>query len=360
MFAKYYNLSITRNYVNAWGIGEACREVIQNALDSASPFVFEFIRSEDGNEFTLRLRSEFSELSPKTLLLGASSKQDDPDSIGSFGEGYKIALLVLTRLGKRVEIWNGKLLWTPRFRMDKTFGEEVLAIEEEKLDFQHTGLTYNIHGLTESEVELIRMSCLKMQSDIGEVRRVAKGEILVNRPGMLYVGSLFVCDTGLDFGYNIKPEFIKLERDRQTVSDWDLKLLTKDMHIEYGDFKELSELVSRESPDTEYVRYGSNSLVKEACYQHFIAAHPGKVIAANDKELQELVKRGMTVYVGGSSYYSQVSQSASYLANVPKLPPAAKPSLVLEEFLKNNRKYLDRVGIVAFKELINKSQDWKA
>jgi hypothetical protein len=357
---KTYELSLTRNYVSSWGVAQAVRELIQNALDSGSPFIYEFEQEDDGR-MTMMLRSEFSTLLPQTLLLGASSKSDDPNAIGSFGEGYKIAMLVLTRLDKDVVIHNGKMQWMPRFKMNHQFGEELLAIDEEPLSHKHGGLTYYVHNLDDSEVETIVDSCLRMQNNVGHIKQTRYGDILIDRPGKLYVGSLFICDTDLEFGYNIKPEFITLERDRQTVSNWDLKNVTRDMWTETCEFERIAEMIAEECPDLEYFRYTDNAAVKDACYQHFITHHPGKVIANNDKELKELVAQGMTVYVGGDTYYSQVSKSRSYM-NQFKITrvKAAPPRDILAKFLRDNKQYMQRHAIVAFKDLIEKSQEWKA
>ena len=90
---KVYPLSLTRGYVVSWGLREAVREIIQNALDSDSDFGYAI----DGD--TLTVISRYASLSPQTLLLGSSNKGGDISSIGQFGEGYKLALLVLTRDG---------------------------------------------------------------------------------------------------------------------------------------------------------------------------------------------------------------------------------------------------------------------
>jgi hypothetical protein len=39
---KTYELSLVKTYVASWGLAQAVRELIQNALDSDSPFVYEF------------------------------------------------------------------------------------------------------------------------------------------------------------------------------------------------------------------------------------------------------------------------------------------------------------------------------
>lgn len=358
---KTYELSLTRGYVSSWGTVQAVRELIQNQLDSGSPFVYEFFKdSSDPDKQTLKLRSEFSQLTPQTLLLGTSSKGDNPNAIGSFGEGYKIAMLVLTREEKRVEIHNGRMLWTPRFKMNSTFGEELLAIEEEALPHKHMGLDYYVHDLDDAEVNSIIESCLKMQKDIGKVKETRFGNILFDRPGKLYVGSLYVCETDMDHGYDIKPEFLTLERDRQTVSNWDLKAQVRHMWADTGDVDYIAEMISKESPDVYYFKFDSTELVREACYQHFKKSHPGKVIAETDKELKSLVEKGMTVYVSGGGYYSQVSQSRSYRDEYKAVAiKTAAPSEVLQEFLKTNRKHFDRILMVEFKSLIERAADWK-
>ncbi len=91
MLSRAYELSLSKQYVSHWGMADGVRELLQNALDSESPFEWEF---KDGSLF---LHSRYSKLEPRTLLLGQTSKAEDTTAIGSFGEGYKIAMLVLTR-----------------------------------------------------------------------------------------------------------------------------------------------------------------------------------------------------------------------------------------------------------------------
>ena len=83
---------ISSNYVSAWTVQDATRELLQNAMDSG-----EWRVEADGslvNKGTLR---------PEHFLLGCSEKTSS-DAIGQFGEGLKLALLVLARNGYTVSI----------------------------------------------------------------------------------------------------------------------------------------------------------------------------------------------------------------------------------------------------------------
>lgn len=161
--AKCYELTLTPNYVSDWTFNDALRELIQNGTDQEvldKENKFQIIYNE--KEKTLRLVNQKSVLKINTLLLGRSSKANNEDTVGQFGEGYKIAALVLNRLGKTFTIYNNE-----------------------------------------------------------------KGEIEV------YVNGLFVdCNSDLKYGYNFKPKYIRLERDRKTCDSWNVEEITSLMIAE--------------------------------------------------------------------------------------------------------------------------------
>lgn len=360
---KVYPLSITRDYVSRWGMVEAVRELIQNSLDSSASFKYEFKKEYNGS-YTLLLTSEDVTLAPHTLLLGATGKRHSSDTIGSFGEGYKLALLVLLREGFDITILNGSVEWTPKFEFSRSFGYEQLVIEETPLtQIVNTSLIFRVAGLTEENVEAVRGCCLRMQGDVGAIRTTTMGEILLDRPGELYVGDLFVCKVNTDFGYNVLPRYLRLERDRQTVDGWDLKCLTRDMWYATKDYDEIATLIARESPDLSYAKYSCPDMVKEACYALFKEQHPGEVIAETNEQLQQLVKDGLTVYIdGGGSYYAAVSESASYRSDMASvLPTKRSPVEILEQWLKDNRKEMRGKAIESFRKEIlqDKALEWK-
>ena len=371
---KHYELSLVKDYVSHWGLAEAARELIQNSLDSNSPFSYSFepatIYGDDPKDddegqsgWTLRLKSEHSRLEPRHLLLGSTGKAQDKDAIGSFGEGFKIALLVLTRLGLPVTILNNERTWKPRFRFNKQYGAEVLVIEEE-LGSKATGLEFIVYGLDDADRATIERCCLKMQSDIGQIIPTTMGDILVDRPGELYVGSLFVCQTEMKFGYNVKPEYLKLERDRQTVSSWDLRVLTREMWYQTKRHDEVAKMIFDEVPDLEYAKYSTPEIIGAACYEIFKKENPGALIAESHSEMKAMIERGLTktVYVNGS-FGAIVSSHPPYRADTSRLVRIKPPHEHMQEWYDKHYRY--EKGVLrehreAFEALLKKAKEWKA
>lgn len=320
--SKIYPLSIARDYVSAWGLAEAVRELIQNALDSDSPFDYAFNVEGDGT-YSFVLRSEFSRLEARHLLLGVTSKAENEKAIGSFGEGFKIALLVLTRLGYPVVVRNGDKLWTPFFKMSEDFGFETLCIREEPAGID-VGLEFNVRGLTGEDVGLIRRACLKMQGDIGAVTKTRKGEILHDMPGEIYVGSLFICKVeGLQCGYNLNPEDITLERDRQTVGDWDLRWLLADIWYVTGKPDVVAQMIYDGVSDVSHCRYNHDALVSKAAYNIFKEKHPGALLAESPAELRRMIEDGLTTTVFvGEGFANTVKRTDEYKADREVIAPA--------------------------------------
>ena len=354
IYKRYYELPLSKDYVRHWGMPEAVREIIQNALDSDSPFEYEL----DESEGVLRVHSRHTTLTPNTLLLGKTTKADRDDKIGSFGEGYKIALLVLCRENYKVRVLNGDRIWKPGFVMSRIFQAEVLRIEDHYAMQKNEGLTFEVAGLSAEDIQKIRASCLHMQSDVGQIMQTQYGRILLDLPGKLYVGGLFVCDTDLTYGYDVLPKYLRLERDRQTVSGWDMKSITKEMWFDTKQYDQIANLLAEKTPDLEYAEYGAPDLVKEACYRHFREQHPGAVIAKDQQELERLVESGMQrVIVIGGAYGSLVKESASYASRV--IVPVLSPHDQLEGWFEANKKRLLPSLQESFQIILEKSKRWR-
>lgn len=349
----FYDLPLARDYVRHWGLTEAVRELIQNAIDSDSPLEYSFL----GN--TLEIISRLTTLSASTLVLGSTSKAEDKSKIGSFGEGYKLALLVLVRLGYSVRVLNGDRAWVPSFVHSEMFNTEVLRITEEPLQ-GNQGLTFQIQGLQHEDTNRIRESCLFMQPAMDDVIGTHYGHILPSRQGKLYVGGLLVTTTELDYGYDIKPEYLKLERDRQTVSDWDLLWMTKNMWLDTKRWTELANMMEQQVTDVKSVEFDCPEILKEVCYRKFKEENPGHIAVSSQKELEAAVAKGMvkTKYVGGS-YYHAVSTHPAHREEVRVALKIQTPYEILQEWLETNQRQMRHPLRIAFQQLLKLTPKWK-
>ncbi len=232
-YTQCYELTLTPNYVSDWTFNDAIRELIQNGtdqeiLDKNNKFSIDY----DYKSKTLRLINEKSKLKINTLLLGRSSKSDNEDTVGQFGEGYKIAALVLNRLGKTFTIYNNERneVWTSRFKNSEKWLEKILAFYVEKVPTPNTGLVIEVGNVTTDEEYHLRPTWIGFDGlDESERVKTAYGDILLGDyfSGKVFVNGLFVdCNADLKYGYDFKPKYIKLERDRKTCDSFDAREIT--------------------------------------------------------------------------------------------------------------------------------------
>ena len=151
---KKIELTITPNYVSDWSFQDAIRELIQNGIDQQTldpENMFEI--SYDEEENILQLSNSKSTLEINTLLLGCSTKSNNADTVGQFGEGYKIAALVLNRLGKTFSVYNNNKneIWISKFEHSDVFDEKVLTFEIIPNHTSNGGLVIEIENVTLDE-----------------------------------------------------------------------------------------------------------------------------------------------------------------------------------------------------------------
>lgn len=359
-----YQLSLTKDYAPHWDLVKAVKELLQNAIDSTAEFQYSFEQNDSDEGLTnLTVTSIGVTLPPSSLLLGASTKQEDPSSIGKYGEGYKLALLVLTRLGFPVTVYNGERVWTPCFEPSKKYGCDVLSIREQTRKGSPDNLTFSINGLSEVNVKQIRNACLQMQTgiEIGIFTAVPHGRILHNEAhkGHLYVNGLFVQKAeDLKFGYDIKPEYLKLDRDRQAVADFDLLWVTKEMWFAQPDAERTSELILQDVYDLKYAQYNVPVKVVEATAKAFKENNPGVTIAKTPEDVDRLKAVGVSEprYFGGT-VHAVVTQSALYKESA--VVKVDTPHDILSKWYKTHSKRMPRLPKVAMKALLELSKSWK-
>ncbi len=125
MEVKRIVTGISPNYVKNWDTIKAIRELIQNYLDSKSEFGCKgYICYKRG----MAVIKDFGPgLEPKHLALGISEKSQG--AIGKYGEGLKLALLVLARERRKVEIWSNGTIIRPTIEHSDLYGTEVMVFD---------------------------------------------------------------------------------------------------------------------------------------------------------------------------------------------------------------------------------------
>ena len=244
---KKIELTITPNYVSDWNFQDAIRELIQNGtdqqtLDSENVFGISY----DEQENILQLSNSGSTLEINTLLLGCSTKSNNADTVGQFGEGYKIAALVLNRLGKTFSVYNNSKdeIWISKFEHSEVFDEKVLTFEIIPNQTSNSGLVIEIENVTLDEYNSLYDVWTGMpDAENHKTIETSYGHIFTEKDmrGKIFVNGLAVeKEKNLYFGYDFKPQYITVERDRKSCSTWDMLSTTSKMICEAIDNNDLN------------------------------------------------------------------------------------------------------------------------
>lgn len=319
-------------YVSQWGLVEAVREFAQNAKDAETfnkdnKMYFDY----DKDAEILRIGNKNGCLTTETLLLGKTTKANNADMIGQHGEGYKVATVVLMRLGKQVKVYNRsvKEVWTAKIVNSKRYNAKVVVFDIEKVSIFKSvpdhDLIFEISGISEDEYASIVESNLSLQDlkegvDYIESRgsKILLGEKFA---GKLFVGGLFVTSSRYaKKGYDFKPSLIKLDRDRSFIDGLDLQFLTGKVICESGNMELVRQL--KDVWDGQYIRWYLRDgfeqdtvadLYNEA-YDDFISKWGRDAIPCNDTDTFNRLKRnGYNAVMLKDNDYHYVSNSSHYV-----------------------------------------------
>ena len=237
---KRVPISISADYVAHWGNWEAIRELLQNAIDTKDYSVEE-------HDCNLTITSRGGKIPIKALLLGNSGKRDDDEAIGTYGEGLKLAMVVLLRNGKTLSIKNGNDLWTPIFEYSDLFeGESLSVVIEENVYPGEEDVVVTVSGLNWSDMEELCKNYIDLPSiTTGEVGAESSRGIALYRKyetddeeeeaefadrldSRVFVNGLYVGTVPgkYFYDYSFRPEYLNLDRDRNTVPRWEFQYET--------------------------------------------------------------------------------------------------------------------------------------
>ena len=199
--------TMSLNYVPQWGAWEVVRELTSNAKDTGKSFR---VYKENNN---LIVEDDGEGLAIRHLLFGETEKPDKNAAIGQFGEGLKLAVLVLTRMDKIVEIQSGNLFITNGIK--EIGGVKTLNFKYREVEKRHgTKITVYDWEFEDYQDQFIKLDDDKILTSNDQ------GDILDDKK--LYIKGVYVKDLpDYEFGYNLNN--MQINRDRNAVSDYDMR-----------------------------------------------------------------------------------------------------------------------------------------
>jgi len=297
--SKRYELSVSPDYVPDWGLVEGVRELFQNGLDAEQEIAENFLEWRYTEETQrLLLKSPKSTLARDTLLFGKSTKRDKAEAIGQFGEGYKLAFLALVRAGYPVTLYEcpKNEIWKPNIVYSEKYGCDLLVVDISKgFVGSNEGISIIIDNITLDDVHKLQEANLHMgirspvhKGFFGEILESSKGKVFVNG---LYVGT----KENFKYGYNIRPEFLTIGRDRDLISDFNLAWVTSQMWEDSG-LAGLINGMAKESEIVEDIRYvdrftSKSSPVTKTMIADFIGNHGKIAFPVSSQSEYKMVKK---------------------------------------------------------------------
>ena len=219
-------LSVSSDYLPAWGAYEGLRELVQNFIDSSDDSgVKGEIRFEGGTArgTVFLVNPGAKPLTREALLFGVTSKADREDQRGQFGEGMKVGTLALVRDGRAVTIRTQEETWSASLQASPDFGgRKVLTFDTRKRAKGVDQVEVEIGPVTREEWSKIQASFLFMQGV--ESSKSTYGSVLTSVDHLSTVfakGILVKKIEGMRYGYDLSQ--ITLNRDRSMIDEYDVR-----------------------------------------------------------------------------------------------------------------------------------------
>lgn len=231
-----------KDYLSSWGLKEALREIYQNFLDYGD---YEEFIVESDDKVTVTITNSWEPENLDFLRIG-NSKKSGSNAIGKHGEGLKMAFLILLREGFYSKITTPDQTVVPELYTDKQIGECFC-------------LVYIDHAERKSGFK-IEFDCpIDVYNDFIENLVTPEdviyddnywGQIVAKRNGNIYSGGLFVTHApNISKAYNIRPQYLPLDRDRSVPRSFDLNYAASKINESYGKF----EVDDLSMSDTAYI-----------------------------------------------------------------------------------------------------------
>lgn len=339
-----YNM--THDYCSDWSAIDALREIVQNALDTGSAAEY------NCDDVQICVYTPGRPLEPSMFALGASQKSGD--AIGKYGEGFKIAMLVLTRMGMMPRIHTGRYTVNGLFREHEFTGVQSFCLSiEESVDVRCPGVLFTCdnNGI---DLDELKNKVTPFGAQMSLPKTV---DMLPSKPGMIFVNGLFVCkESKLSLGYNFAPSMINLNRDRNMTTGVEATLAQ--YFVKEVDAEIVFNLLENDAHDTSYVYiwlHRNKTLMAELARLFFNKYGEGAKIG----------KPGTSyVYSSGGYIACTNTQHSTYsicgIESATKVVDPESPLGIVESFVLYNKKHMRSKARTNAEQLVTQAKAWRA
>jgi hypothetical protein len=216
-------LTIKTTYLPNWKTFQGIRELLQNARDAEielSAPMSVWHRKDTG---VLCIENDGCTIPHEALLFGHTTKLGR-GLAGKFGEGLKLAMLVLAREGHAVRIRSGSEVWTPKIERSDKFNADVLVVYVDKGRAEKDRVQIEVDQVSEESFEKIKDLFLFLGKVKDSERiKTSSGSLLLSARFVqkIFVKGIFVQNApDLSYGYDL--EDVEVDRDRKMVDSWDM------------------------------------------------------------------------------------------------------------------------------------------
>jgi hypothetical protein len=219
---RRYSLNISPRYAANWGVWEVCREIVCNAMDADSLFTQ---HSPDDN--TLIVETSTEPTLAQLFMVGEGTKCAGGETIGQFGEGFKLAALAASRT-------SGASLVAETSTKRISFGIE--RCHEVDAD----GLVALIEDIDQPDIKGLRVSVNMARAGVimhGRILdKTESGPIPKHDPLMMkiYVKGVWICDLARPSLYDWNLNNLTINRDRNIASETSIAIYMSS-ELEWGD-----------------------------------------------------------------------------------------------------------------------------
>jgi hypothetical protein len=345
---KTINYTMTADYRSNWNAIDAIREIVQNCLDNrqnASTYVLK----DDG---TVSIETTDFILPLSTLALGESEKPDG--AIGGFGEGLKLALMILEREGCNIKVTTGDKILNPSFEMSDTVERETFCINiiEDQEYFDGLRFEFNINP---DYIEELKAKVNVFSNDILPLPNRDSVDIVEHMPGVVMVNGLYVCEElKFRYGYNFAPGKLELGCDRQIASTfgmaWETSKVWAD-RVNESNADEVLNMISEGCLDVADIQYHIPEqkavLIADAFTRRF-----GHV---KIKQVGSSLGYGMAV---NNSLYNTMKKSGRIEVTNP-FEESGTPYSKIKELMAKEKKHMRSRAYKALEALLEDAKNWK-